>query len=747
MTSPLQIIAEDLLKSVVIAQTKWERAGLATRLQVLTEAGRELSRRRKELQEGLYADGLSQKLADYYGRWLIQQSSAEHLSRYAEDMTRLHHVEDGGIEVMVRRADGVVLLIAPANSPTMTSAAIFSMLLPGNGLIARGPDQSKGLRFVAEEVIGGALERAGFSRDLVRVVTGRSRPILSQYMPRPEVNTVVFFGNSVAGKAVAERGHELGKKVVLELDGSDFMVVWKDADIDKAVESAEHAFDFSTQPCPIPKHLLVHEAVYPRFVRDLRARMPALSVTAEADPVHGNLVPVARPEGFFAAFEEVRPLGKVDGGGYRMDAQGRPDPEGNYVAPTLVELEAETVIDRSLKCFDDEIFFPLIPVVRFSGKDAAIRAEMSSIIDRSPFGLRASVWSEDPEVLRYFAQQLNAVGLLIFNDDHAQSPKYASPWGGPRRSGGPHGENHLFWEKTSHLQGVRCQGLSFQQAQSVLQGLGHAQLSSKLPAPAPTTPPTDRGFPSLELVEDHPPVRFHLEDGVATISLNRPEHHNAVNAEVKDLLLEFTAELASKEVDLRAVVVQGEGRSFCSGGDLKMLRGMTPEQARRFMSEAAWAFRRLNRLKCPVIARVQGYCMGGGFELLLHCDLVIADESAVFGLPEATIGLVTTAGSVDRLCRAIGEKRASELLLTGRRLPAMEALRLGLVQRVVSSGHLPAAVDEAVNAILSMPSAGVSATKQLLTARAEVADRSAFLAELESFEGLVGDLKSKGDLK
>lgn len=474
-TPSLVAIAEAVRR----AQGPWAAAGFERRLAVLQDAGRRLGGARDALHAALRADGLSVAMAQFYGEWILHAGDPRLLERYARSLVRWVPRPDrsdrpaaGGGELLLRRPDGVVLLVPPGNSPTINGSSVFSILLPGNGVVLRAPEQDRGLRLLVETVLQPALDEAGFAPELVQVVTGKSRAVLEGLVPSPDVNTVVFFGNSVAAQAVAALAQQHRKKLVLELDGGDHLVVWHDANVTAAVESASHAWDASTQPCIVPKHLLVHAAVFDRFLAEFLARLPEHSRTVEADPIRGVLVPAGRGEEFDIALAELREVGEVRCGGYRMDLHGTPAPDGRYLAPTVVTLSAEVVLEKPLRCFTHEIFFPLIPVVRCAGSDDRIAEQMLHIIAESPFGLRASVWAQDPAVLARFAQAVDSVGLVIFNDDHARSPDFASPWGGPKRSGGPYGESHLFWEKTSRLQALSLGTLASPEIEAIFEALG-----------------------------------------------------------------------------------------------------------------------------------------------------------------------------------------------------------------------------------------------------------------------------------
>ena len=227
-----------------------------------------------------------------------------------------------------------------------------------------------------------------------------------------------------------------------------------------------------------------------------------------------------------------------------------------------------------------------------------------------------------------------------------------------------------------------------------------------------------------------------FERGVARLVLNRPERHNAFDGALKDAFGAAVDALATR-ADLRCVVVAGAGPSFCSGADLKMLDELAPAAARSFMVDATLAFRRLERLPVPVIAEVHGYCLGGGFELALHCDFIVAAEDGELGFPETGIGLVPTAGAAERLIGIVGAMRARELLLTGRRVSAVEAVAMGLVAEVVPRAELATAVAERARALAAAPAEGVAALKSIVRRSLEREHAAGWIAELEAFESLL----------
>jgi len=184
------------------------------------------------------------------------------------------------------------------------------------------------------------------------------------------------------------------------------------------------------------------------------------------------------------------------------------------------------------------------------------------------------------------------------------------------------------------------------------------------------------------------------------VTLNRPEARNAVNAAVTEAVAEAIDELEADD-DIWVLVVTGAGdRSFCAGADLKSMgrpRSAAETQARADLGGLAGITSR-TFLK-PVIAAVNGFALGGGTEICLACDMVVADEHAEFGLPEVRRGIVAGAGGLQRLPRRIPPAIAMELILTGRPISAQRALELGLVNRVVPSGRCLAAAIELAEAV------------------------------------------------
>ncbi len=181
-------------------------------------------------------------------------------------------------------------------------------------------------------------------------------------------------------------------------------------------------------------------------------------------------------------------------------------------------------------------------------------------------------------------------------------------------------------------------------------------------------------------------VSYEKRDGVAVVTLNRPERLNALNRELLADLRRALEE-AERDPEVRSVVVTGSGKSFCAGADVTEFAKSAAE-VREFI-ELGWSvFEYIENMSKPVVAAVNGYALGGGFELVLSCDLVVASSSAVFGSPEVNLGIVTGWGASPKLVLIAGPAKAREIVMLGETLSAEEALRLGIVNRVVPPERL-----------------------------------------------------------
>jgi len=213
-----------------------------------------------------------------------------------------------------------------------------------------------------------------------------------------------------------------------------------------------------------------------------------------------------------------------------------------------------------------------------------------------------------------------------------------------------------------------------------------------------------------------PLVETDLDAHVALCRLNRPDARNALSPELMEELAQ-AIEGFDADPDARCVVIAGSDEVFAAGADIRALRERTFEESLRHPAASFW--RRLAACKTPLVAAVSGFALGGGCELALLCDLIVASETAEFGQPEITLGIIPGGGGTQRLARVLGKQRAMELVLTGRRLDAREAERLGLVNEVAGDGEWLERAMELAGRIARRPPIAVRLAKQAVLAADE----------------------------
>ena len=205
-------------------------------------------------------------------------------------------------------------------------------------------------------------------------------------------------------------------------------------------------------------------------------------------------------------------------------------------------------------------------------------------------------------------------------------------------------------------------------------------------------------------------------DGIATITLNRPDSLNALNLTV---LEDVTAAAAAADADdaIRAIILTGSGKAFAAGADIKQMASLDFATAYRKNWFAGWT--RLDEVSKPIIAAVNGFALGGGCELAMMADVLVASEKAKFGQPEINLGVLPGMGGSQRLTRAIGKAKAMDLCLTGRMMDAEEAERSGLVARVVAHDSLIEEAESIAATIASKSLIASSMVKEAVNAAFE----------------------------
>jgi enoyl-CoA hydratase/carnithine racemase len=225
-------------------------------------------------------------------------------------------------------------------------------------------------------------------------------------------------------------------------------------------------------------------------------------------------------------------------------------------------------------------------------------------------------------------------------------------------------------------------------------------------------------------------LRYNVVGAVATITLDRPESRNAVDRAMCDDLVAAAAS-ARDNAEVRLVLVRANGPVFCAGADLKERKGMSADEIRARRLAAFAAYDALESLPVPAIAVVHGAAVGSGCEIAACCDFVIATPNATFATPEALWG---TIGATQRLPRILGKQLAKDMMFTGRKLAAAEAMVAGLVTRIVEAAVVEAVLADIAKTIAAAPQAALRQAKSCIDQSVELDPRGALALELRAME-------------
>jgi len=233
-------------------------------------------------------------------------------------------------------------------------------------------------------------------------------------------------------------------------------------------------------------------------------------------------------------------------------------------------------------------------------------------------------------------------------------------------------------------------------------------------------------------------IKLEVEHGVALVTIDRPDAMNSLDPDTMQALIEAWRTVSAEETIRVAVLTGVGGKAFCTGSDLK--KALPPSDSfatLRFGRESPPAIGAF-RCRKPVIAAINGYALGGGLEIALQCDIRVASSTAILGMPEVCLGSIPGAGGTQRLIRAVSRSDAMLLLLTGDRIDALEALRIGLVSKVVEPAELMRCAMEIARKIAGNAPLSVVAAKQLADVGCELPLSAALDMEQQTF-GLLRD--------
>ena len=237
-----------------------------------------------------------------------------------------------------------------------------------------------------------------------------------------------------------------------------------------------------------------------------------------------------------------------------------------------------------------------------------------------------------------------------------------------------------------------------------------------------------------------------IEKDICTLTINRPDQYNALNLEVlKELNLKLDWIL--EETNIRAVIITGVGdKAFIAGADIKAMNKMNEKEAESFSKYGQELTLKMEGYKLPIIAAVNGFALGGGCEFAMACHIRYASENAVFGQPEVGLGLIAGFGGTQRLPRLVGKGMAFELLLSGRNINADEALKIGLVNKVVPLKELILTVEKLALSIIKNAPIAIKSTIDSVNVGADLSLKNGLNNEQKEFSKLFNSRDTKEGL-
>lgn len=231
---------------------------------------------------------------------------------------------------------------------------------------------------------------------------------------------------------------------------------------------------------------------------------------------------------------------------------------------------------------------------------------------------------------------------------------------------------------------------------------------------------------------DFETILYLKDSGIATVQLNRPEALNAINEKVLEELSVVNDYIAGDD-DIRVLVIKGNSNAFAAGADIKNFVNYSPREAHQYIYKVQISMNKLMALGKPSIASIAGYALGGGCEMALACDIRIAADNALFGLPEINLGIVPGGSGTQRLTRLVGEGKAKELIFLGEIFDATKALDLGLINLLVPAARLEEETMKLARKLARKPPVAIRTAKELIHLSYDVDIYTGLMMEKEKF--------------
>lgn len=446
---------ESALAAAAEATQIWRSAPLSVRLQYWMALLRvALQKNRDELIRMLVLEGHPRSLAHWEFSGMMEAAS-QRTADFLHGQLWYESMADGRRNIVRRQADGVVCVSPPANAPLVSALLGISCIAGGNAAVVRAPRTAPfSVSHILRNVIAPTLDEIGAPPGILNVVCGNPSLVLNTWLANSNVNDIMYFGDVMHGLKIEQHCVAARKKPILELAGNDVVLIWKDADLDRAADALAESFHASGQICMVPNQAVVHPAVADQLIARVVQRARALR-PGYPDEEGVLLTPVLRHDEFRDFLRQAVAHGaSVLSGGHGMQTDGKRDDTGFFIEPTVVRVDG-LHSSRDLDVVARETFFPLLPViVPEATDDETLLEELIEFVNSNQYGLRNSLWARDESVIDAFVAHTVGGGLLKVNDSHIAFTAPLPTHGGTGLTGGAFGEANYPVLRTTHLQGV-----------------------------------------------------------------------------------------------------------------------------------------------------------------------------------------------------------------------------------------------------------------------------------------------------
>lgn len=449
--------SEKALEAARRAQPEWASVPLEDRCAFAVAVHEAVRKAADQFVDMLVLEGHPRTLAQWEVTGIIHGTNPETVQVNMEMMHQVRHSKDGRENHLVGKPHGVVCINPPQNAAASNSLMSVGALAAGNAVVVKAPRAVPlATVWAHRELVAPLLDKFGAPPGTLNVVCGHSEPLIKQWLNSPHADSIFFFGSSERGKALELECTKLGKTPILELAGNDGVLVWEDADAELAAQAVAECFYGSAQICMVPKYVIAHPNIADRLIAEV---LKIISEFRPGLPENDDVLlsPVLKSQPFFDVLSSALNDGAtLLTGGERIDLDGTPSSDGLFLAPTLLRVDSLSLAER-MEAVREETFFPLLPIVvpRSNGNRDALLQDCLDFMERNPYGLRNSLWTNEvsKNVIDSFCRLSNG-GILKVNDSHVGFVPGLPTHGGTGLTGGVYGEANFPMLRTTRLQAI-----------------------------------------------------------------------------------------------------------------------------------------------------------------------------------------------------------------------------------------------------------------------------------------------------